>query len=84
MKILFGPNHYITMLMILRTFSLKIQKNTVLTLNIDSLNSTFDELNILIHTLAESNVFIGPKCNLHTGSKNRGKFKCGTSYLIFF
>ena len=30
---------------------------TVLSLNIDSLNSKFDELNILIHTLAESNVF---------------------------
>ena len=35
---------------------------TVLSLNIDSLNSTFDELNILIHTLAESNVFISVIC----------------------
>ena len=62
MKILFGPNHYITMLMILRTFLLKIQKITVLSLNIDSLNSKFDELNIMIHTLAESNVFISVIC----------------------
>ena len=38
------------------------QKNTVLSLNIDSLNSKFDELNILIHTLAESNVFISVIC----------------------
>ena len=62
MKILFGPNHCITMLMILRTFLLKIKKITVLSLNIDSLNSKFDELNILIHTLAESNVFISVIC----------------------
>ena len=32
------------------------KKIIVLSLNIDSLNSKFDELNILIHTLAESNV----------------------------
>ena len=37
-------------------------KITVLSLNIDSLNSKFDELNILIHTLAESNVFISVIC----------------------
>ena len=35
---------------------------TVLSLNIDSLNSTLDELNILIHTLAESNVFVSVIC----------------------
>ena len=56
MKILFGPNHCIIMMMILRTFLLK--KITVLSLNIDSLNSKCDEFNIVIHTLAESNVFI--------------------------
>ena len=38
------------------------KKITVLSLNIDSLNSKFDELNILIHTLAESNVFISVIC----------------------
>ena len=63
MKILFGLKHCITMLMILRTFLLKILKKiTVLSLNIDSLNTKFDELNILIHTLAESNVFISVIC----------------------
>ena len=63
MKILFGLKHCITMLMILRTFLLKILKKiTVFSLNIDSLNSKFDELNILIHTLAESNVFISVIC----------------------
>ena len=50
------------MLMILRTFLLKKKKINVLSLNIDSLNSKFDELNILIHTLAESNVFISVIC----------------------
>ena len=62
MKILFEPNHYITMLMILRTFLLIFFFFTVLSLNIDSLNSKFDELNILMHTLAESNVFISVIC----------------------
>ena len=38
------------------------KKMTVLSLNIDSLNSKFDELNILIHSLAESNVFISVIC----------------------
>ena len=63
MKILFGPNHCITMLMIeLSTKNTKKIGPTVLSLNIDSLNSKFDELNILIHTLAESNVFISVIC----------------------
>ena len=61
--VLFGLKHYITMLMILRTFLLKIPKKiTALSLNIHSLNSKFDELNILTHTLAESNVFISVIC----------------------
>ena len=46
----------------LKNFLTKIPKNTVLSLNIDSLNSQFYELNILIHTLAESNVFINVIC----------------------
>ena len=38
------------------------KKSTVLSLNIDSLNSKLDALNILIHTLAESNVFMSVIC----------------------
>ena len=48
---------------VLKNFLTKnTKKITVLSLNIDSLNSKFDELNIMIHTLAESNVFISVIC----------------------
>ena len=47
----------------LKNFLTKNTKQiTFLSLNIDSLNSKFDKLNILIHTLAESNVFISVIC----------------------
>ena len=46
----------------LKNFLTKNTKITVLSLNIDSLNSKCDKLNILIHTLAESNVFISVIC----------------------
>ena len=64
MKILFEQNHYnYHNVDDLKNFLTKKKKKiTVLSLNIDSLNSKFDELNILIHTLAESNVFISVIC----------------------
>ena len=61
----------------LKNFLTKIQEITVLSLNIDSLNSKFDEHNILIHTLAESNVFISVICIQE--ARVGKKFKCRTS-----